>query len=209
MDTERVWRELQASLRAFVSRRVREPADVDDIVQRVFLHVHRSLPTLRDADRLPAWLYRTARRAIADYYRAPAHRREVPSGAVLDVVPEEDAAADDLRDDASALQELAGCIPPLLTGLTQADRDALRLIEIDGVSQVDAARRLGLSNSGMKSRIQRARSRLRVVVEACCRIELDRRGGLVAYEPRSDGGCGACATTSETGCAGPARPAPP
>lgn len=72
LSTEGVWEELRANIRGFVGRRVRQPADVDDIVQRVFLQVHRALPTLRDADRLHAWIYQTTRRAIADYYRAPS-----------------------------------------------------------------------------------------------------------------------------------------
>jgi RNA polymerase sigma-70 factor (ECF subfamily) len=80
LSTEGVWSELRANIRGFVGRRVRQPADVDDIVQRVFLQVHRALPTLRDSDRLHAWVYQITRRAIADYYRAPSHTREVPAG---------------------------------------------------------------------------------------------------------------------------------
>jgi RNA polymerase sigma factor (sigma-70 family) len=80
LSTEGVWSELRANIRGFVGRRVRQPADVDDIVQRVFLQVHRALPTLRDADRLHAWVYQTTRRAIADYYRAPSHTRECLRG---------------------------------------------------------------------------------------------------------------------------------
>jgi RNA polymerase sigma-70 factor (ECF subfamily) len=198
MSTERVWSELHASIHGFVRRRVREPADVDDIVQRIFLQVHRSLPQLRDADRLHGWLYRTARRAIADHYRAPARRREVPAGGAGDVVPEEGLRSGDAREDeASAMQELAGCLPPLLAGLAETDREALRLIEVDGVTQTEAARRLGLSVSGMKSRVQRARVRLRTLVEACCRVELDRRGGLITYEPQSGSDCGGCRPACE------------
>lgn len=207
IDAERVWHELHTSLHGFVSRRVREPADVDDIVQQVFLQVHRSLPTLRDADRLHAWLYQTARRAIVDHYRASARRREVPVGSAADVVPDGILTLDRDRDDTSALQELASCLQPLLGELAEADREALRLIEVDGVTQAEAARRLGLSVSGMKSRVQRARTRLRAVVEACCRVELDRRGGLVTYEPRTDDGCDgcgpACSPTAEESCRRP------
>jgi RNA polymerase sigma-70 factor (ECF subfamily) len=36
----------------------------------------------------------------------------------------------------------------------------------------------------MKSRVQRARGKLRTLLEACCRIELDRRGGMISYESR-------------------------
>ncbi len=194
IDTERVWAQMHTSLHAFVNRRVRQPADADDIVQRVFLQLHRSVPTLRDADRIHAWLYQTARCAIADFYRSPVNRREMPAGDAVDVVGEGGGAG--IRDDevdASAHAELAQCLQPLLGTLTDVDREALQLVEIDDLSQADAARRLGLSLSGMKSRVQRARARLRTVVEQCCRVDLDRRGGVIAYEARSAGSCEGCA----------------
>ena len=97
--------------------------------------------------------------------------------------------------EASALQELATSLKPLIGKLAVADREALRLIEFEGLTQVEAARRLGLSVSGMKSRVQRARLRLRSALDDCCRIALDRRGGVLGYEGRSDE-CGPC------GCGG-------
>ena len=69
----------------FVARRVSNPADVDDIVQRVFLQMHRSLGRIRAGERIHAWLYSTARRAIVDYYRAGTRRREVPAGDAADL----------------------------------------------------------------------------------------------------------------------------
>ncbi|HYO96532.1 MAG TPA: sigma factor, partial [Polyangiaceae bacterium] len=60
------WRELAASLRPFIGRRVRSTADVDDVVQEVFLRMQRGLGTLRDEDRYGAWVYKIARSAIAD-----------------------------------------------------------------------------------------------------------------------------------------------
>jgi RNA polymerase sigma-70 factor, ECF subfamily len=192
LSTDTAWAELHTNIRGFVARRVRQPADVDDIVQQVFLRVHRALPTLRDADKLPAWIYQTTRRTIVDYYRAPAQRREVPAGAAIDVVPEEqpgDVTVDEHEE--SALQELARCLDPLMKRLGVADQEALRLVEFDGLTQVEAAGRLGLSVSGMKSRVQRARLHLRSVFDACCRIALDRRGGVLAYEGRGDE-CGSC-----------------
>jgi len=192
LSTEGVWSELQANIRGFVGRRVRQPADVDDIVQRVFLQVHRALPTLRDADRLHAWLYQTTRRAIADYYRAPSHR-EIPAGTAVDLAP--DVADERARDeDGEALQELSACLKPLISSLKTADQEALQLVELDGLTQVEAAGKLGLSVSGMKSRVQRARLHLRSALDECCRVALDRRGGLISYEARSDP-CGTCEST--------------
>lgn len=191
LTTEAIWTEFHANLLRFVARRVRNPADAEDVVQRVFLQVHRALPTLRDAERLPAWLYQITRRVLADFYRAPAHQRELAMGDAVEVAGDLDAAstAGD-SDEPSALAELSTCLRPLMASLSDADQEALALVEFGGVSQVDAARRLGVSVSGMKSRVQRARTRLRATVEACCRVELDRRGGLTAFTPRGDDSCG-------------------
>ena len=181
--TEAVWTEFHANLLRFVTSRVRNPADAEDVVQRVFLQVHRALPTLRDVDRLPAWLYQMTRRVIIDFYRTPAHTRE-------QALDDDVELTDEVPDEPTALAELSTCLGPLMANLSTADQETLQLIEFQGVSQVDAARQLGVSVSGMKSRVQRARTRLRSAVETCCRIELDRRGGLAAYEPRDCDSCG-------------------
>jgi len=198
LNTERVWSDLHANIRQFVGRRVREPADADDIVQRVFLRVHRALPALRDEEKLHAWIYQTTRRTIADHYRAPAHRREVPAGSAADLAQvEQPAGVMASEDEASALRELSGCLAPLVSALKAADQQALELVELGGLTQVEAAARLGLSVSGMKSRVQRARAHLREALDACCRFALDRRGGLVSYEKRT-GGCDSCGPTPQS-----------
>jgi RNA polymerase sigma-70 factor (ECF subfamily) len=189
MGTEQVWTELHAGISAFVRRRVRNPADVEDIVQRVFLQVHRGLDGLRDDDRLQAWIYRAARNAIVDHYRAAAPRREQPSGAASDL--EELDATPVVPDDEEpgAIAELARCVQPLLAQLSPQDAQALTLTEIEGVTQGEAARRLQLSTSGMKSRVQRARQRLKLVFEECCRLQFDVRGSVVGYEKRAADAC--------------------
>ena len=201
LSTEAVWAELHASIRGFVARRVRQQADVDDLVQRVFLQVHRALPTLRDTDKLHAWVYQTTRRAIADFYRTPSQNREVATGTAEDIANGL-AASDSREDHEAATRELSTCLKPLMSGLTAADQEALQMVEFDGVTQVEAAARLGLSVSGMKSRVQRARSHLRSALHDCCRIAVDRRGGVIGYE-RKSGDCESCASPdSDSGSGG-------
>jgi RNA polymerase sigma-70 factor, ECF subfamily len=66
-------------------------------------------------------------------------------------------------------------------------REALTLTELQGITQKEAAAMLGISVSGMKSRVQRGREQLREALEACCTIALDTRGRVVSCEPRPDG----------------------
>ena len=201
LSTEAVWTELQASIRGFVARRVRQQADVDDVVQRVFFQVHRALPTLRKTDKLHAWVYQTTRRAIADFYRTPSQNREVATGTVDDIANEL-PVMEAPEEDEAATRELSTCLRPLMRGLTAADQEALQMVEFDGVTQVEAAARLGLSVSGMKSRVQRARSHLRSALHDCCRIAVDRRGGVISYEGKNGNceSCGSADSQSNSGC---------
>jgi len=175
-----VWRDLEAKVRPFVARRVRSAADVDDIVQDVFLRMHRSLATLRDDERFGPWVYQVARSAIAEHQRSAA-RHPVTSADT----PESSMVAP-LTEDAD--EDAVACgIAPFVAALPAPYREALTLTELEGRLQKDAAAMLGISLSGMKSRVQRGREHLRASLEACCRIALDPRGHVVDCEPRADG----------------------
>lgn len=81
-----------------------------------------------------------------------------------------------------AERELAACLVPLLNDIPEPYRSALRLAELDGVTQKEMAGREGLSRSGAKSRLQRARRMLRDRLLECCRAEVNSQGSLVEYE---------------------------
>ena len=80
--------------------------------------------------------------------------------------------------------ELAECLGPLLGRLPAKQRQALTLTELEGLTQASAAARLGLSTSGMKSRVQRGRAQLRQLLDACCEIDLESRGDITNYQSR-------------------------
>jgi RNA polymerase sigma-70 factor, ECF subfamily len=181
-------RELQARVLAFVSRRVRSREDAEDIAQEVMLRIHRHSADLERVDRMSAWVYRIAANAIADHYRRPA-RRELASGQAADVPEITVAAADDSADDVR--RSLAACLAPLIERLPPLYRQALEVTEFGGLSQVEAAAELGLSVSGMKARVQRARRQLRELLLECCHVELDRRRAPTEIRPRG-AVCGTC-----------------
>ena len=190
LNVETTRRELQSRVFGFVSRRVRSREDAEDIAQEVMLRIHRHSADLEHAERMGAWVHRIAANAIADHYRRPA-RRELPSGQAGDV-PETgvEPAWDEPDTDALRL-ELASCLAPLLEHLPPIYRQALELTEFEGMSQVEAAERLGLSVSGMKARVQRARAQLRDLLLDCCHVELDPRHPVTDIHPRR-GPCGTC-----------------
>jgi RNA polymerase sigma-70 factor (ECF subfamily) len=188
-QTEAVWREFHERLRAFISRRVRQSADVDDILQEVFVRIHRNLSALRQRDRLPAWIFQITRNAIADHFRSGARQTEAFSDD-FDLAEPLTVGDEDLQ----RLHELSTCIEPMIAALPKTYREALVMTDLNGLTQREAAERSGLSFSGMKSRVQRARQQLKEVLLECCRIEFDCRGGIIDYAQRDAGksSCGHC-----------------
>jgi RNA polymerase sigma-70 factor, ECF subfamily len=177
------WGELEARLRPFIARRVRSQADVDDVVQDVFLRMHRSLASLQEEDRFGPWVYRIARSAIADHRRVSA-RHPIESSAALE---ESEAAADVPGDDDGIEEIVAMYVAPFVALLPSPYREALTLTELEGLTQREAAAMMGVSLSAMKSRVQRGRRALREAFDECCKIAVDARGRIVSCEPRPDG----------------------
>jgi RNA polymerase sigma-70 factor (ECF subfamily) len=165
------WAELRPRLRSFVARRVRGSAAHEDLVQEIMLRLHRGLPRLRDDQRLDAFAYQIARNVIADHYRRGSSEQPVPPGLLDDRASTEDQDAD--ADHGSGRAELARCLRPLVEQLDESHREALLLTDLGNVSQAEAARRLGLSAPGMRSRVQRGRAQLHEALTECCQVELD------------------------------------
>jgi RNA polymerase sigma-70 factor (ECF subfamily) len=202
--TEDLWQLVHDGLRAFIAKRVNDQAYVDDILQEVFVRVHQQADSVNDPGRLVSWIYQVTRNAIIDYYRKPGRQREIPAGLGSDIEESGDTAATSAGgtpgDDARELRaELAGCLRPMIERLSQDYRDAITLVELDGLTQQVAAKRMGISLSGMKSRVQRGRKQLKELLDECCLIELDRRGGVREFEVR-DTGCGPCQSQPTRSC---------
>lgn len=182
-----MWQPMHRALRAFIYKRVGHDAETEDILQEVFLRVHHKLGQLKDPDRLISWIYQITRHAIIDYYRSSERRREIPVGLAVDLEEQEPQAA--VGMDSDAKRELSGCLRPMLERLSAEYREAIRLVELEGLTQSEAATRLGLSIPGMKSRVQRGRKQLRKLLDDCCVIELDSRRGVTDFELRRPDSC--------------------
>jgi RNA polymerase sigma-70 factor (ECF subfamily) len=169
--------EFQDRLRAFVRRRVQSDADADDVVQDVLTKLVTNGP--EPSGSVHAWLFTVARHAIIDRSRTRREHADLGAIELAEEPPEGEGAAG----------ELARCLGPMMAALSDDDRLVLTRVDLGGESQADFARELGVSASGLKSRVQRARSRLRAVLESCCSVARDQRGRPIEYERRAGTAC--------------------
>jgi RNA polymerase sigma-70 factor (ECF subfamily) len=179
------WQDVAARLRPFIARRV-NPAEIDDVMQDVFVRMQRGLPALRDEERFTSWLFQIARSSVAEHMRTRA-RHPLADGEEDTELP---AEIDD--DDREAARSLSGCVSMFVARLPTPYREAVTLVELEGLTMREAADMVGISVSGMKSRVQRGREQLRTLFDDCCEIALDVRGKPTDFSPRPKPSCKPC-----------------
>jgi RNA polymerase sigma-70 factor, ECF subfamily len=168
---EILWEQYHQRLLAFIRSRVGDDAEAEDILQEVFVRVHRNLCCQTEWNKPESWFYQIARNLIIDHYRSRREMVEMPETLPAEPdLPEEDPEA-----------ELALSLTEMVNELPETYRQALLLTEYQGLNQKQMAESLGISVSGAKSRVQRAREKLRDMLLNCCHFEFDRRGRIVDY----------------------------
>lgn len=184
---ELVWKNYGSRLRSFIRGKVSDPEEAEDILQELFIRIHAGLCCLEEWPAMEKWIYRVTRNLIIDHYRSRRKSEEL----------EEDLAAEygspELDEDPKA--RIAFSLKETVGELPEPYREALILTEYEGLSQAELARRAGISLSGAKSRVQRARGKLKTLLLECCHFELDSLGGIIDYQER----CCCCGSPLPTG----------
>lgn len=178
---EQIWEEFSLDLRSFISRRVSNSSDVDDILQDVFLKILSNIYLLKDDIKIRSWIYQITRNTIIDYYRK--HKIKLVD---IDEIPLEDKVTANTIDEmieVGPAKEIAADLKGMIDNLPTKYSEALYLVEFEGLSQVELAKKLGISVSGAKSRVQRGRQLLLASLMKCCHFELDQYGTIIDFHP--------------------------
>jgi RNA polymerase sigma-70 factor (ECF subfamily) len=146
---------------AFLERRVGSREVAEDILQDAFVRGLARAGQLRDQESVVAWFYRSLRNALVDHWR----RRGAERRAF-----EELAAGSDSEPsvDPELMKTVCECATALLDTLKPEYADALRKVEMEGVSVKDFAREKNVSPNTASVRLFRAREALRRQVERSC-----------------------------------------
>lgn len=170
-NLEFLWDQYSSRLITFIRSRIGDESEAEDILQEVFIRIHRNLCCQEDWEKPDAWFYQIARNLIIDHYRRRRESLEIPEN----LAAEPDFPEDDPET------ALALSLTGMIAELPEPYRQALLLTEYHGLTQKELAEKMGISLSGAKSRVQRGRERLRDMLLSCCHFVLDRRGRIMDY----------------------------
>jgi RNA polymerase sigma-70 factor, ECF subfamily len=157
----------QAVVHGVVSRTLRRPDDVEDIVEEAFWQAWRQASRFdRTRGAVQTWLLTIARSRALDRVRALRRRREEPLEGDDGQVVVQQVAASDPQQDAEA-SERRRIVGDALAGLPAEQREALELGYFGGLSQTEIAERtgqpLGTVKTRMRLALQKLRSQLQVL----------------------------------------------
>ncbi|MGW3889972.1 RNA polymerase sigma factor [Micromonospora chokoriensis] len=144
------------SLLAYALRRVAHPEDAADVVAETFLVAWRRRQDLPVAGDARLWLYGVARRVLANHHRGGVRRQRLGERLRQQIVAS-------VADPGSEVPERLA-VRAALAGLAELDREVLMLTVWEGLQPHEVAAVLGVGPAAVRTRLSRARTRLRGLV---------------------------------------------
>ncbi len=174
LNTESIWKEYGPGIQRYILKYIGDLSLSEDLSQDIFIKVHKNIENIKNPDRISSWMYRIAHNTIMDYLRSAISKQS------LDTL----SLQQESEDKSDTTKNLAVGLPLFLRQLPEKYRQPLIMSDLQGMSQKEIAKSMGLSYSGARSRIQRGRRLLYKAYLECCDFELDSRNNPVSYTPR-------------------------
>lgn len=169
--TNKIWIEFKDELLGFIKTKVNDKSLAEDILQEVFIKIHSKIQTLDAQVKLTSWVYQITRNTIVDFYRKKN---------ILDYKDTLEFNISEEKEESS--QDFRKSLIPFIHTLSDSEQDALNKTVFGGMSQKEYAENNDLSYSALKSKIQRARVKLKKEFVQCCKIESDSYGNILDNE---------------------------
>ena len=165
----KAWLEHEKELRHYIYARIKEPQQAEDLLQDVFIKALAEGSQFCQLENARAWLFRVLKNRMIDIKRTRRIHIDIPEQL------EEDS------DEDTPINNLAECLPVALKNLDDEDADIIQRCDLDGIHQADYAKAKNISLSATKSRIQRARKRLKGELQNTCNIRFDEQGNVCCF----------------------------
>lgn len=164
---DRAWRDHETELRQYMTKQVGDPHLAEDLIQEAFLRAMVQGAQFCALDDPRAWLFQVCKNLLVDHWRK--HH-------LLDMLPDdfESTVAEEPPPD-EPLDALLDCIEPNLHHLSASDQHIIRACDLAHQTVQHYANEQGLTLTAAKSRLLRARARLREAMVTRCGVQFDEK----------------------------------
>lgn len=170
---ENIRKQFGSQLSELICRKVNHEDHCHDILQEVYLKIIKNIDKIEKVENVAPYVKKIADNMVIDYFRSKIHTN--PTEELPDEIMshEKEITEKTTLLASSFLMEMIGALPTIY-------KEALIKTELKGISQKQLATELGISYSGLKSRVQRAKEMLRQSILDCCDYKFDRYGNVVS-----------------------------
>jgi len=165
----KAWNNHQHELRFFFRGQLGDAYWADDLLQDVFVKALANHKTFCRLKNTRAWLYQVAKNRLIDFQRSHKYYVEISDCYPVETV------------ELSPLENLSKCLPSVLKNLSADDREIIEWCDLEGLHQAEYAHLKDLTLMAAKSRIQRARKRLKIRLQSCCQVVFDEQGTVCCF----------------------------
>ncbi len=176
MEDIKNWENLTGKLYIYLLKNVKDRYIAEDILHDALLKILEKRQSYRYKENYDGWAFCITKNVLIDYYRKNKTNADLKS-IKRDI--------DDNNGEFDTYKHLIPALKKFIESLPEKYRKPLILSDIEGIKQELIAQKLGLSVSGAKSRIQRARKMLKEYFLKCSEYKYDNRGTVIEFYPRS------------------------
>lgn len=168
-DVLSLWSNYKNGLEFYILKKAKDKEIANDLTHEVLLKIYNACCSDNEIKNVRSWMYQIAHNTTVDYFKKKnKFTNEIPEMFEVD--------ENNMYEDAQKL------VKPLIQLLPEKYAVPLQLSDIEEMKQADVSKKLNLSLTATKSRIQRARKLLKEKIIACSNLELDNNEKLISIE---------------------------
>lgn len=170
------WEELNKHLLFFIKKRIKTKEDAEDILQDVYIKLHKNIDTLTDEKKLVSWIYQITRNTINDCYKRCYRIKKVEFEEYhIELTQEEE---ENLND------EILISMKKIIEELPEDSKELIKLYEFEDMSHKEISKKLEIKENTSKSRLKRAKEKLKNQLDECCVFQIDKFGNILDYRKK-------------------------
>jgi RNA polymerase sigma-70 factor (ECF subfamily) len=162
-EVSSLWIEYKNGLKYYILKKVKNEDLADELSHEVLMKIYKSCCSGNEIKNSRAWMYQIAHNTVIDHL--------MKEGKFADEVTEILVV-----DENNTYEDVEELVEPLIKLLPEKYAEPLLLSDIEGINQIEISKKMNLSLTATKSRIQRARKLLKEKIIECCNLETNASG---------------------------------
>lgn len=172
-DVSSLWIEYKSGLKYYILKKIKNEDLADELSHEVLMKIYKSCCSGNEINNIRSWMYQIAHNTVIDHLKKENKFTE-------GVTERFESDINNIYEDAEKFVE------PLIKLLPDKYALPLLMSDIEGINQIEVSRKMNLSLTATKSRIQRARKLLKEKIIECSNLEINAKGKPVSIEIKSD-----------------------